>query len=783
MENSSLKRKIILWLYGIFAGVFLFVVLLFSLLSSGALGFMPSFEELENPHSNLATEIYSSDNELLNTFFRENRSPVNYNEISPHVINSLIATEDIRFYKHSGVDARGLARVFFRTILMREQSAGGGSTITQQLAKLLFHDPARNMWERSIQKLKEWIIAIKLERSYTKNEILTMYLNKAPFIYDAYGIRSAASTFFSTTQDSLSIEEAAVLVAMLKNPSLYNPVRRPELTLMRRNVVLSQMIKTRYITRMEYDSIKALPLELKFNRADHIGGLAPYFREYLRLTLTAPIPIRENYASWQTQKFYEDSIQWATNPLFGWVNKNLKADGSRYDIYSDGLKIYTTIDTRLQTYAEQAVIQHLGGELQPIFHREKKGRPRSPFTQHITREEYESIISRSIRQTERYRLMSLEGISSDSIQKAFRQAVPMTVFSYNGDIDTIMTPLDSIHYYKSFLRASLFAMDPQSGHVKAYVGGPNYRHFKYDMATMGKRQVGSTIKPFVYTLAMHEGLNPCDMVPNIPQTFYLETGQTWTPRNTGDKRLGEMVSLKWGLANSNNNITAWIMKQFNAEAVAKMIRTLGIKSPIDPVPALALGTPDFTLSEIVAAYSVFANKGVHTEPLFVTKIEDRYGNVIASFGPQRKEAIDEKSAYLMLNMLEGVANFGTASYRLRNFYGFTGEIGGKTGTTQNNSDGWYIGVTPNLVAGAWVGGEERDIHFDNLYHGQGANTGLPIWALFMQATYNDPKTEITQEDIFEKPLNFSSDLSCPDERASDAEGELEWRHYQYNELF
>ena len=762
MKNLTLKKKIIITLYGIFAAGVILVVILFTLISSGMLGFMPSFEELENPQTQLATEIFAADGKLLGTFFSENRSRVEYREISPNVINALIATEDIRFNDHSGIDARGLARVLFVTILLQEESSGGGSTITQQLAKLLFHDPATNVMERVLQKLKEWVIAVKLERSYTKEEILTMYLNKAPFIYDAYGIKSAASTFFGKLPSDLKTEEAAVLIGMLKNPSLFNPVRRPELTLKRRNVVLHQMMKAKYLTKQTYDSLKEMPLQLEFQRADHLGGPAPYFREYLRLTLTAKQPVRENYASWQSQKFYEDSIAWDTDPLFGWVNKNLKADGTKYDIYRDGLKIYTTIDSRLQAYAEQAVTKHLGEELQPQFFKEKKGRSRAPFSRHLSQEAYDRIINRAIRQTDRYRILKRKGTSEDSIKMAFEKPVPMRVFSYHGEVDTIMSPLDSIHYYKSFLRASLFSMDPHSGYVRAYVGGPNYKHFKYDMATLGKRQVGSTIKPFVYTLAMQEGLTPCDMVPNIPQTFYLPTGQTWTPRNDGSKREGEMVSLKWGLAQSNNNVTAWIMKQYTPEAVVRMIRTLGIKSPMDPVPALALGTPDIGLSEMVAAYATYANKGVHTEPLFVTRIEDRYGNVISTFSSRKREAINESNAYLMINLLEGVVNTGTG-YRLRYRYQFKAEIGGKTGTTQNNSDGWFIGVTPNLVTGVWVGGEERDIHFDDIRQGQGANMALPIWAEYMKPTYNDPQSGVTEDDQFEKPANFNANLICPDE--------------------
>ena len=772
MEKSPLVKKITIWLYGLFAAAIVAVFLLFFLISVGALGFMPSFEELENPRSNLATEIFAADEVLLGNFFQENRSRVEYDEISPNVINALVSTEDIRFYDHSGIDARGLARVLIRTILLQEESSGGGSTITQQLAKLLFHDPARSKWERGIQKLKEWVIAVKLERSYTKDEIISMYLNKAPFIYDAYGIKSAAATFFSTYPDSLKIEEAAVLIGMLKNPSLFNPVRRPELTEGRRNVVLHQMMKARHLTRDEYDSLKLLPLGLEFKRSDHIGGLAPYFREYLRVTLTARQPKRENYAAWQNQKFLEDSLEWNQNPLFGWVNKNLKADGSKYDIYRDGLKIYTTIDSELQLNAEKAVENHLAKDLQPKFFNEKRGRTRAPFTRHITKEQYDQIINRAMQQTDRYRTLRQRQMPEDSIRLIFKQPVPMQVFSYRGDVDTIMSPMDSIHYYKSFLRASLFSMDPHSGHVKAYVGGPSYKHFKYDMATMGKRQVGSTIKPFVYTLAMQEGLTPCDLVPNVPQTFYLPTGQTWTPRNSSDRREGEMVSLKWGLAQSNNNITAWIMKQYNPQAVVNILRSLGIKSPMDAVPALALGSPDFGLSEMVAAYSTYANKGVHSEPLFVTHIEDRYGNMIATFNPRRSEAINAHNAYLMLNLLQGVVNTGTG-IRLRLTYNLRGQIGGKTGTTQNNSDGWFIGVTPNLVTGVWVGGEDRDIHFDNIFLGQGANMALPIWALYMLPTYENPELDYSLEDQFEAPLRFDINLNCPDEYIPQSEEEIE----------
>lgn len=759
--KTNLDRRILI-LWRIFIGIILFVTIFFSLLSFGFLGFMPTFEELENPKSNLATEIYSSDQKVLGTFYEENRSFIDYDQLSPHIVNALISTEDARFHSHSGIDARGLGRVFFRTFIMQDKGSGGGSTITQQLAKLLFHGHASNIFERSIQKFKEWIIAVKLERSYTKEEILTMYLNKAPFIYDAYGIKSAAKTFFNKSTDSLNVEEAAMIIGMLKNPALYNPVRRPELTQSRRNIVLMQMFKAEHLTRVELDSISQLPLTLRFKRMDHIKGPAPYFREHIRLMLSAHKPERDRYPSYLAQKFIEDSIEWENNPAFGWINKNLKSDGTKYDLYRDGLKIYTTIDSRMQEYAENAVAMHLGQELQKAFYRDKKGSSRAPFTSNITQDQHKSIINHAIRNSDRYRYLKRIGANKDSIQKVFDTKTEMTVFSWHGDIDTIISPLDSILYYKYFLRASLMSIDPLSGHVKAYVGGPNYKHFKYDMATQGKRQVGSTIKPFVYTLAMQEGHTPCDLVPNIPQTFTLVSGDTWTPKNSSTNREGELVSLKWGLANSNNNISAWVMKQYNPEAVADMIHNLGVKSPMDPVYSLCLGTADFSLMEMTSSYCTFANKGVYTAPMMVTRIVDKYGNVVADFQPRKREAINETTAYLMLDLLQGVVNHGTGM-RLRGWrYEFEAQIGGKTGTTQNHSDGWFMGVVPNLVTGVWVGGEDRDIHFDELSLGQGANMALPIWALYMQQVWADEDIPITEEDIFEKPVNFNTDVNCSD---------------------
>ncbi len=759
--EKSKTKKILIWFWGIVSISILSIFFLFFLIAHGFLGVMPSFEELENPKSSIATQIISEDGKVLGTFAIENRTFVNYKQLSPNLVHALVATEDSRFYDHSGIDSRGLLRVLFRTVILGNETSGGGSTITQQLAKLLFHEPAKNIFERAIQKLNEWVIAVKLEKSYTKNEILTMYLNKVEYIYDAYGIKSAAKTFFNSSTDTIKIEQAATLIGMLKNPALFNPVRRKDTTEFRRNVVLNQMRKAKYITQEQYDSLKNIPLVLNFKRRDHKEGVAPYFREHLRLTLGASKPNKKHYPSYLKDKYVADSIAWEDDPTYGFINKTLKPDGTKYNLYRDGLKVYTTVNYDMQVYAEQALKEHLANNLQKAFFNEKKGRSRAPFSNNISKEQYDNIINGAIRNSDRYRLLKRAGMPNDSIMKSFKTPTQMEVFTWQGEKDTVMTPMDSIKYFKFFLRASLFSIDPHTGYVKAYVGGPNFKYFMYDMATQGRRQVGSTIKPFVYTLAMQEGHTPCDLVPNIPQTFVLPDGKTWTPRDEGRSHLGEMVTLKWGLANSNNNITAWVMKQFNPQAVRHMIHELGIKSPMPAVPSLCLGIPDFSLEEMVSAYCTFANKGVHIEPLMITRIEDKYGNVIAQFSPKKKEVISEQTAYLMLNLLQGVVNQGTGQ-RLRFTYHFTGQIGGKTGTTQNQSDGWFMGVTPNLVSGVWVGGEDRDIHFDGIHLGQGANMALPIWALYMQSVYADKKLNYNEDDTFEEPLNFTLNLDCDD---------------------
>lgn len=762
MFKKYWKFFVIFWsvvLVGII-GVFVF----FWLISAGKLGFMPTFEELENPNNRFASEVYFADGPIMNRYFeKENRKYIEYREIPQSVIDALIATEDVRFYDHSGVDVRGLFRVA-KGLLTANTSAGGGSTISQQLAKMLFpRESDLNVFELVIRKFREWVIAVRLEKSYTKEEILTMYLNKYDFLNLAVGISSAADIYFQVPLDSLKVEQAAMLVGMAKNSSYYNPVRRPELTLNRRNVVLSQMYKYDKITREECDSLKQLPLGLNFKRVDHKEGLATYFREYLRLFMTANKPDRKRYRD--LSQFRLDSVAWETNPLYGWCKKNVKVDGSHYDLYSDGLKIYTTLDSRMQKYAEEAVREHLSQDLQPLFDKEKVKKLRPPFSNDMTPAEIEEVLNRSIRQSERYRVLSKQGMSFDEIRKTFDQPLEMQVFTWNGIRDTVMTPLDSIKHYKSFFRSGFMVMQPQTGYIKAYVGGPDYRYFMYDMVSAGKRQVGSTIKPILYTLAMQEGLGPCDKVPNIPQTFILPTGEPWSARG-GTKRQGEMVTLRWGLANSENNISAWVLKQFTPEAVAQMAHKMGITSFIDPVPSVFLGTAEITVKEMVAAYSIFANKGVYNSPLPVYRIEDKYGNVLQEFRPESREVITENTAYLMCNLLEGVVTGGTG-VRLRYKYKLMNPMGGKTGTTQKHADGWFMGVTPDLVGGVWVGAEDRSIHFQNLANGQGASMALPIWAKFLLKVYADPRLKMSDRP-FDRPAGINKRLDC-DETISEAE--------------
>lgn len=763
VEEQNKFKKYIQIFWSLFGAGVLFVVFLFYMIAQGWVGFMPTFEELENPENYLATQVISADGKIMGRYFKqENRLEVSYDEFTPDLINALLCTEDVRFYKHSGIDLRGLMRVF-KGIVTGDSSSGGGSTISQQLAKMLFPRENENKFQLILRKFKEWVIAVKLEKSYTKEEILTMYLNKYDFLNLAVGIKSASQVYFNSSPDSLKLEQVAMLVGMAKNSSLYNPIRREELVLKRRNVVLYQMKKYGYINQAVYDSVSVLPLGLDYQKVDFKTGLAPYFREYLRITLGATKPDRSKYASWQGQKFMEDSVEWETNPWYGWCRKNFKPDGSNYDLYKDGIKIFTTLDSRMQRYAEEAVVDHLKNDLQPDFDAQLRTQKNPPFPDNFDKEAIESLLNRSIMQSERYRVGRLAGLDFDQIKKKFNEKVEMNIFTWDGDKDTIMSPLDSIKHYLGFFRSSFMAMDLATGQVKAYVGGPNYKHFMYDMVKGGKRQVGSTVKPFLYTLAMQNGLSPCTKVPNVKQQFILPDGTIWEAKNSSPEREGEMVTLKWGLANSVNQISAWVMKQYNPQAVVDVMKKMGVYSPIDPVPSMFLGTSDITLYEMVGAYGTFANHGVYTQPILITHIEDKHGNIIAKFKPERHVAIDEHTAYLMINLLRGVVDGGSGSrVRWHPVYGMiTGPLAGKTGTTQNHSDGWFCGVTPQIAAAAWTGADLRSVHFDNITEGQGANMALPIWGRFMRKVYADTSLVYKPNAAeFEKPLNFTMDLNC-----------------------
>lgn len=765
-EEHIRFRKYIRNFWGLYVTVAVFALILFFFIARGLMGFMPTFEDLENTETILASQVISEDEKILGTFFSENRIGVTFEQLPKSLVDALIATEDVRFFRHSGIDLRGLVRVI-KGIVTGNTSSGGGSTISQQLAKMLFpREKSSGPLRLILRKFKEWIIAVKLERSYTKEEIITMYLNKYDFLNLAVGIKSASNVYFNCEPEELQLHQAAMLIGMAKNSALYNPVKREKITLQRRNVVLSQMRKYGYISRSEFDSVKRLPLDLNYHRVDFKSGRAPYFREYLRMTLTAVKPDRENYASFQNQKFIEDSVEWETNPLFGWCNKNMKRDGTAWDIYKDGLHIYTTVDSRMQQYAEEALAYHLKNNLQPLFDRRIKYLNNPPFSNDMSQEESEELLTRFIRQSERYRKLTEQGKSFKEIRKIFDQPVDMTIFSWKGEKDTIMTPVDSIKWYLRFFRSSFMAMENGTGKVKAYVGGPNYQYFMYDMVKAGKRQVGSTVKPFLYTLAMQNGLTPCTKVPYVRQQFVLPDGTIWEPKDADedDENYGKMVTLKWGLANSRNRISAWVMKQFNPPAVVEVMRKLGIYSPIDPVVSMFLGTSDITLYEMVGAFGTYANKGVFVRPYFVTHIEDKHGNTVARFIPQRSEALDENTAFLMLNLLQGVVDQGTGNrLRSREGYGqFVMPIAGKTGTTQNHSDGWFIGMTPNLTAGVWTGADLRSIHFADLASGQGASMALPVWGYFMKKVLADPTLGYTQNVTFQSPQGFSVDLNCED---------------------
>ena len=744
-SQKSFKRyRHILW--GIFGSVIALVALLFCGISWGLFGFMPSFEDLENPTSSLSSEIISSDQQILGAYYIENRTNVEFNELSPYLVQALVATEDSRFYSHSGVDLRSLGRVFFKSILRGDRSGGGGSTITQQLAKNLFPRKHISKAGLAVRKLKEWVIAAKLERNYTKDEIIAMYFNTVDFGNNAYGIKIAASTYFGKLPSELEPEEAALLVGMLKATSYYNPLRNPQNAMKRRNVVFSQMRKAGFLSREEYEELIGKPIDMShFSRQNHEEGLATHFREYLR------------------------------QYMLKWCKEHKKPDGKPYDLYRDGLKIYTTINSRMQRHAEEAVAEWIGGTLQNDFYQDLKGSGRyAPFSSDLTKAEVNRFMEQAMKNSDRYRAMKKAGASDEEIREVFHQKVAMKVFTWNGgEKDTVMSPWDSLWYHKWFLHCGLMSVEPQTGYVRAYVGDISYKYFKYDNVSQGRRQVGSTFKPFVYTLAMQEGeFLPCTEVPNVPVCFPLPDGEEWCPANSSKQKEGEMVSLRWALANSVNYISAYLIKRFPPEAVINLARRMGITAPMEAVPSICLGTMDISVREMVGAMATYANQGIHIDPIFITRIEDKHGIVLENFSPHQEEAMSAKTAYLMLDLMRGVVDEGSAG-RLRWRYGLKQAIAGKTGTTQNHSDAWFMGITPTLTTGVWVGGELRSIHFNSMRLGQGANAALPVWAIYMQKVYEDAELEFPQDD-FEKPEGVNVDLKCQgDRRPADSNEEEE----------
>ena len=781
------KNRLISAFWSLFTLAILTVV--FSI--SGVMLFaeMPSVDDIERPDMNLATQVISEDGEVLATFHLENRIFVDYNEISPYMVQAAVATEDVRFYDHSGIDFRSLFRVAIKTILKGDASQGGGSTITQQLAKILYTENLRAMnaenpgdedgvrKKRSkvgrmfrLVKIKmiEWITAVRLERRYTKDEIMMLYMNKLDFGNSAFGIRAAAMTYFGKSPIDLTIEESATILGIINKTSRYNPVKNPDKSLERRNFVLGQMTKAGYLKEEQKDSLVQLPIVLSYTRQDHHAGRGLYFKNMLLRTMNAKEPKRSNY--YFREDYVVDSLQWADDQLYGWLNKNFKPDGSRYNLFTDGLRINTTINSRMQKYAEEAVAEHLGKDLQKSFWRDLRGKKNRPFSDDIDQETVDMLMKQARRWSDRYRMMKADGCSESEIMKSFDVPVKMRVFSWNskGYADTVMTPNDSIRYYKSHLRAAFLAIEPQTGHIRAYVGGPHHTYFQYDNVRQGKRQVGSTIKPFLYTLAMQEGRTPCDKVVNVPQTFVVGD-TTWTPKSTDrDEWIGQTVTLKWGLTKSSNNISAYLMKLYGPHAMADMMRKMGVGCHIDETYSLCVGSADISVFDMVAAYNTFPSKGVYVTPLFVTRIEDRYGNLLGEFYNPKREAISEYTAYLMANLMQGVVNSGTG-IRLRAKYGLKGEIAGKTGTTNNQSDGWFIGYTPKLTAGVWVGGEDRSIHFESLSLGGGSNMALPIWGIFMQKVLQDGTLGLSEADRFLAPLGTSLNLNCD---GSDADAEV-----------
>ena len=743
---SKTVKRVILGLWLAFIAGILTLFFIFRGIGNGSIGNAPSVEDLESPIDKFATQIISADGVTLGTFSlaSDNRVWVDFDELSPYLVQALVATEDVRFQEHSGIDFKALVRAIVKRVILRQSSAGGGSTLTQQLAKLLYTEHVERGSKRALQKPIEWVVAVKLERYYTKEEIMTLYLNKYDFVHHAVGIHSASRVYFGKLPSELNIEEAATLVGMCKNAARFNPKSHPQRSRDRRNVVLAQMEKAGFLTESQTDSLQATDIVLDFHEVDQKLGQATYFREYLRSIMRKQKPVRENYRGWQMQQFYEDSIDWEQDPLFGWCNKNLNQKGEPYNLYTDGLKVYVTIDSRMQQYAEEAVAAQLQDYLQPDFFEAKRGLKTAPFTNKLTADEVKRIMDRAMRDTDRYRGLNSKGVPEDSIRKIFDTPCKMSVFSYDGYIDTVLTPMDSLRYMKFYLRTGFMCMEPKSGFVRAYVGGPDYRAFQYDMVNMGRRQVGSTMKPYLYSLAMESGFSPCDQCVNETQTILTESGQIWQPKDDGKSMLGELVTLKWGLSRSNNNVTAWLMNQLSPYAFVNLLHEFGLRNQaIEPVQSLCLGTCDVSVKEMVSAYTAFVNHGIRTNPLYVTRIEDAEGNIIAQFTAHSNEVISEESSLKMLDMMRAVVDEGTGT-RLRSSRLFPTfckvACGGKTGTTDNHSDAWFMGYTPDLVAGCWVGGEDRDIHFDDMDHGQGAHAALPVFGMFMDKVYADSAT-------------------------------------------
>lgn len=729
-EDKKKKKRFIIWFWILFSAPLVFLLLF--VLGVRVFADLPDTEALQNPKTNLATEVFSSDMKVLGKFFAENRTNVKFKDISPYVVNALVATEDERFYDHSGVDIRALFRAVVGA-LRHSESSGGGSTITQQLAKMLFPREDLSGFKLVIRKLKEWIIAVKLEREYTKQEIIAMYLNKFDFVNNAVGIKSAAEIYFGTTPDSLRIEQAAVLVGMAKNPAMFNPNRFKLKSEGRRNTVLQQMNRNGFITNAQLDSLQKIPLALSFHSADHNEGLAPYFREYIRDVF-----------------------------LKKWCEENLKPNGKKYDVYRDGLKIYTTIDSRLQRYAEEAVTEHLTS-LQASFDKDCKQKRNVPFAFNVTKAEIKDILHQGMKRSERYRVLKKGGMSDAEIEKNFNTPITMTVFSWKRIIDTLMTPLDSIKYYKGFLQTGFMSIELQTGYIKAWVGGNSHKYFQYDHVQIGhSRQVGSTFKPFIYALAIQEGYSPCYKLPNVRTCIDMPEGQpAWCPDNSsGDEKLeGKGVTLRYALAHSLNYISAYLIKQFGPQAVVNLARRLGIVSPIEAVPSICLGTPEISVFEMTGANATFANKGTWIQPTFITRIEDKNGKVLADFNPKTEEVMSEEKAYIMLELMKGVVDYGTGG-RLRWTYKLTYPMAGKTGTTQNNSDGWFMGITPDLVSGCWVGAEDRSVHFNSTDQGQGASMALPIFAKYMQKVYADKTIKISKGDFDKPDKKIEVEMDC-----------------------